>query len=107
LSLDDFGTGYSSLSYLTRLPLDKLKIDRSFISDMLADSADMAITRAVAGLGRTLGLRVVAEGVEYVEELKVLQEIGCDEVQGYLISRPMPAHEFPAWLNRFRSESWS
>jgi diguanylate cyclase (GGDEF)-like protein/PAS domain S-box-containing protein len=107
LSLDDFGTGYSSLSYLTRLPLDKLKIDRSFISDMLADSADMAITRAVAGLGRTLGLRVVAEGVEYIEELKMLQEIGCDEVQGYLISRPMPAHEFPAWLNRFRAESWS
>ena len=107
LSLDDFGTGYSSLSYLTRLPLDKLKIDRSFISDMLADSGDMAITRAVAGLGRTLGLRVVAEGVEHAEELKVLQTIGCDEVQGYLISRPLPAHEFSAWLNRFQEETWS
>lgn len=106
LSLDDFGTGYSSLSYLTRLPLDKLKIDRSFISDMLADSGDMAITHAVAGLGRTLGLRVVAEGVEHVEELKVLQAIGCDEVQGYLISRPLPAHEFSAWLNGFRAETW-
>jgi diguanylate cyclase (GGDEF)-like protein/PAS domain S-box-containing protein len=106
LSLDDFGTGYSSLSYLTRLPLDKLKIDRSFISDMLSDPGDMAITRTVAGLGRTLGLRVVAEGVEHLEELKVLQTIGCDEVQGYLISRPLPAHEFSGWLSRHREEIW-
>jgi diguanylate cyclase (GGDEF)-like protein/PAS domain S-box-containing protein len=107
LSLDDFGTGYSSLSYLNRLPLDKLKIDRSFVSDMIADVADMAITRAIAGLGRTLGLRVIAEGVEHVEELKALQEIGCDEVQGYLISRPLPSHEFVTWLGDFRATPWA
>ena len=101
LSLDDFGTGYSSLSYLNRLPIEKLKIDRGFVSDMIADSADMAITRAIVGLGRTLGLRVVAEGVEHIEELHALREIGCDEVQGYLISHPLPAHEFVAWYHEF------
>ena len=106
LSLDDFGTGYSSLNYLNRLPLDKIKIDRSFISDMIADSADMAITRAIVGLGRTLGLRVVAEGVEYIEELKALQDIVCEEAQGYLISRPLPAHEFVTWFKEFQSTPW-
>lgn len=106
LSLDDFGTGYSSLNYLNRLPLDKIKIDRSFISDMIADSADMAITRAIVGLGRTLGLRVVAEGVEYIEELKALQNIVCEEAQGYLISRPLPAHEFVTWFKEFESTPW-
>jgi len=106
LSLDDFGTGYSSLSYLNLLPVDKLKIDRSFVSDMIADPADMAITRAIVGLGRTLGLRVVAEGVEYSEELHALREIGCDEVQGYLITRPLPVHEFEAWFKEFSVASW-
>jgi len=106
LSLDDFGTGYSSLSYLNLLPIDKLKIDRSFVSDMIADPADMAITRAIVGLGRTLGLRVVAEGVEYAEELKALHEIGCDEVQGYLIARPLPLHEFEAWYSDRHFAPW-
>ena len=101
LSMDDFGTGYSSLSYLHRFPIDKLKIDRSFVLDMIEDPADMAITRAIVSLGKTLGLTIVAEGVEHAEELKALVDMGCDEVQGYLFSRPLPEHEFVVWYRDF------
>ncbi len=98
LAIDDFGSGYSSLNYLNRFPLDKLKIDRSFVHDMLDEPTDLAITRAIIGLGHTLGLRVVAEGVETQLEAQILREEGCDEFQGFYFAKPMQAAEFERWL---------
>jgi len=99
LSIDDFGTGYSSLSHLKRLPIDEIKIDRSFVMDMHDDGNDFMIVRATVELGRNLGLRVVAEGVEDRETFDRLADFGCDEAQGYYISRPMPLDEFGRWLS--------
>ncbi|MCW5644975.1 MAG: EAL domain-containing protein [Rhodoferax sp.] len=98
LAIDDFGTGYSSLNYLHRFPIDKLKIDQSFVRDMLQDPADRAITQAIIGLGHALGMQVVAEGVEHEAEAALLRQSGCDALQGYLFARPMPAHELQTWL---------
>jgi diguanylate cyclase (GGDEF)-like protein/PAS domain S-box-containing protein len=102
LSIDDFGTGYSSLNYLNRFPIDKLKIDQSFVHRMLEEPTDLAIVRAIVGLGHTLGLRVVAEGVETTLEASTLTGAGCDELQGYLFAKPMPSNELAPWLAQRR-----
>jgi len=92
--LDDFGTGYSSLSYFRQFPFDKVKIDRTFIADMLENSQALSIVKAVISLGRGLNLQVVAEGVETHQQLAALMKQGCTHVQGYLFGRPMPIINF-------------
>jgi EAL domain-containing protein (putative c-di-GMP-specific phosphodiesterase class I) len=98
ISLDDFGTGYSSLSYLKRLPVDSLKIDGSFISDMAADREGTVLVSAIIAMAQHLGIRVIAEGVETREQLQLLRELGCDEAQGYLVSRPLPVTDLESLL---------
>jgi diguanylate cyclase (GGDEF)-like protein len=98
LSVDDFGTGYSSLANLRRLPIDELKIDRSFVSPMLQDESDLIIVRSTINLGHDLGLRIIAEGVEDAPTLERLATLGCDLAQGYHLSRPMSGSAFSTWL---------
>jgi|GEM_PF-3228875 len=97
-ALDDFGTGYSSLAYLKRLPLYQLKVDRGFVADLLTDENDLAITRIIILLGQTLGLEVVAEGVESIEQLKALLHLGCYHYQGYYFAKPLTLDAFEAYL---------
>ncbi len=98
LSIDDFGTGYSSLAYLKRFNVDKLKIDQSFIRELCSNPDDEAIVSAVITMARQLRLRTVAEGVENAEQATMLRRFDCDEVQGFLFGRPMPAADFQALL---------
>ena len=105
LSIDDFGTGYSSLSYLKRIPADYVKIDQTFIRDLSSGGEDAAITRAIIAMAHSMELKVVAEGVETHEQLDFLRQHKCDEIQGYLISRPVPAGQFIETLHAHQASS--
>jgi EAL domain-containing protein (putative c-di-GMP-specific phosphodiesterase class I) len=98
LSIDDFGTGYTSLASIKRLPINEIKIDRSFIVDMLTNKKDAMIVRSVIELGHNLGLTVVAEGVETKEIFDALNVLGCDEIQGYFISKPLASEPLKNWI---------
>ena len=98
LTIDDFGSGYTSLAYLKTLPIDSVKIDRKFVSEMTTDEGDAAIVRSIVDIGRNLGLDVIAEGVESVECWNRLRMFGCSLIQGYLVGRPAPASELEETL---------
>jgi EAL domain-containing protein (putative c-di-GMP-specific phosphodiesterase class I) len=99
VAIDDFGTGYSSLSYLKKFDIDYLKIDKSFISNLESNVNDITLCNAIIVMAHTLGLKVIAEGVETEGQKKILADAGCDFAQGYLFSKPVPADEFETILN--------
>lgn len=98
IAIDDFGTGYSSLSYLRRFPVDKLKVDRSFVKDMNHLKENAEIVKAIISLGHILGMDVIAEGVENEDQLKLLKELGCDSMQGFFLGKPMSAADATGYL---------
>jgi EAL domain-containing protein (putative c-di-GMP-specific phosphodiesterase class I) len=100
ISIDDFGTGYSSLAYLTTLPISELKIDRSFVRDLGMTPQSSAVVTAIIALARSLGLRVIAEGVENLRQMEVLHRLGCGVMQGFLFSRPQPPEDIETWLQQ-------
>jgi EAL domain-containing protein (putative c-di-GMP-specific phosphodiesterase class I) len=100
IAIDDFGTGYSSLAYLTTLPISELKIDQRFVRDLGMTPQSSAVVTAIIALGRSLGLRVIAEGVETLRQMEVLHRLGCNIMQGYLFSRPQPPEEIELWLQQ-------
>jgi EAL domain-containing protein (putative c-di-GMP-specific phosphodiesterase class I) len=100
VAIDDFGTGYSSMAYLKSLPVHELMVDRSFVAQMTSSSRDAVIVRSTVDLGRNLGLRVVAEGVEDSQTLQELDALGCDAIQGYYVSRPVSPDDLINWLQQ-------
>jgi EAL domain-containing protein (putative c-di-GMP-specific phosphodiesterase class I) len=105
VSIDDFGIGYSSLNYIKKLPVDRIKIDMSFVRNICTEPSDAAIVRAIITLGHSLDMKVVAEGVETIEQLARMQTEGCDEVQGYYFGKPMPAADFIALVGKQNNEA--
>ncbi len=105
ISMDDFGTGDSSLSYLRSFRFDKVKIEKSFVSDLPTEDNSRSIVRAITDLGRSFEMAIVAEGVETIDQLRCLESEGCGQVQGFLISSPRPAHEIPAMIRSLTSLS--
>ena len=103
ISIDDFGTGYSSLAYIKRIPVDELKIDKSFVMDMEQDENDAVIVRSTIDLAHNLGLKVTAEGVETEGALQLLDVLGCDSAQGFYICRPVSAEELVTWLPQWQA----
>jgi len=102
ISIDDFGTGYSSLSYLHQFPITTLKIDRSFVSSMLKDDSSMILVKTIAGLAHSLGMDIIAEGIETPEEARILREIGCENCQGYWFARPMPLNQAIKFIKKWK-----